>query len=91
MEVGAEDANTEGELEGETVVSVVGREGRSEGTIEGDEGIPLGAYVGPKVVEGRIVGGGVGVSYMELEPVHNQYEVHSKQNFVLKPLFNLRK
>ena len=58
VEVGAEDANTEGELEGETVVSVVGREGRSEGTIEGDEGIPLGAYVGPKVVEGRIVGGG---------------------------------
>ena len=55
VEVGAEDTNTEGELEGEPVVSVVGREGGSEGTIEGDEGIPLGAYVGPKVVEGRIV------------------------------------
>lgn len=55
MEVGAEDTNTEGELEGEPVVSVVGREGGNEGTIEGDEG---GAYVGPKVVEGCIVGGG---------------------------------
>jgi hypothetical protein len=30
VEVGAEDTNTEGELEGETVVSVVGREGTVE-------------------------------------------------------------